>query len=244
MPRRYVMLSKTDARTNENKFYEISMDDQGVVTARWGRVGQPGKSQVKGQGDAAFETVYREKHDRGGYRKVDIATQVVDSGPAQPSLKEIAQRDLGCEDPVVAALVERLAAINRHQLLTLSGGQIQIVDGQVRTPLGLVTQASIRQARRLLDQLEQQVTQDKLGRVYQEALENYLMQVPQKVPARRGWDTTFFSQFTTFSQQNDLLDQLENSVTMAQHSAVPAPQAGETPRLFQYQIEVSDDKKL
>lgn len=246
MPRRYVMLSKTDARTNENKFYEISMDDQGVVTARWGRVGQPGKSQVKGTGDSAFNQTYHEKHDLGGYRKVDIATQTVGSaGTAPEPLKEIAKRDLGAQDPVVAALVERLAAINRHQLVTLSGGQIQIVDGQVRTPLGLVTHTSIRQARDLLEQLEQHVARAQMDRAYQEALENYLMQVPQKVPARRGWDATFFSQFTTFSQQNDLLDQLESSLNLAHRAPVPASaKADEAPRLFQYRIELSDDKKL
>lgn len=244
MPRRYAMLSKTDARTNENKFYEISMDDQGVVTGRWGRVGLPGKSQVKGHGDTAFERMFHEKHDLGGYRQVDIATQPTSNGGQVASLQDIAKRDLGAQDPGLAALVERLAAINRHQLLAVSGGQIQIVGGQVRTPLGLVTQNSIQQARQLLERLERQVARAQTGRSYQEALENYLMQVPQKVPAQRGWDATFFSRFTTFAQQNDLLDQLENSLVLAQQSPSPALSTGAPPRLFQYRIEARDDRRL
>lgn len=247
MPRRYTMLAKTDPRTNENKFYEVTLQDDETVKRRWGRVGLTGQSQVKGHGDPGFDQIVREK-TREGYKPVDIAVQTEpDPGTPQGSLKDIAKRDLGASDPRVASLVEKLVAINRHQLMAVSGGQLRIIDGQVRTPVGLVTARSVAQARTLLNELEQRVTRGKLDADYQDVLAAYLMQVPQKVPARKGWDETFFSQFTTFARQQDLLDQLDSSIALAVQTdakATPTQAAIDLERLFHYQISLNDDRKL
>lgn len=246
MPRRYIMMTKTDARTNENKFYEITMDDAGDVVGRWGRVGLEGKSQPKGNGDRAFEALLREKRDKSGYKPVDIVVrQETPAGTPQLSLREAAMRDFGTQDPVVAALIEKLVTMNRHQLIAATGGKIQIVDGQVRTPVGLVTLASVIRARALLDELQSFVNSGRLDRSYQQVLENYLSQVPQKLPARRGWDATFFTEFTNFDRQYELLDQLEGSIELAQKTPPPLPgQVKPVERMFGYQIALSQDAKL
>jgi poly [ADP-ribose] polymerase 2/3/4 len=247
MPKRYVMLVKTDADANNNKFYEITLGDDDVVTARWGRVGVKGSTMVKGNGDHVFNSVERGQRNKG-YKSVDVAVQS-ESGPAPASLKEAAVRDLvgsGTQDPAVVALIERLVRINAHQLMVKSGGQISIINGQVRTPLGLVTLDSVHAARALLLQLEALVNRGQLEQRYRETLESYLTKVPQKVPARRGWDAIFFSEFTSFARQHDLLDQLESSVALAQTQAA---QAGSKPataveKMFHYQIALDEDSQM
>jgi poly [ADP-ribose] polymerase len=247
MPRRYTMLAKTDPRTNENKFYEVTLQDDNTVLRRWGRVGAEGQRQIKGEGDAGFDQAVKAKV-RDHYRPVDIVVQA-ETAPHEPqsSLRDIAKRDLGAQDPIVAALVEKLVAINRHQLMAVSGGQIRIVDGQVRTPVGLVTAQSVAKARQLLVDLERRVERGKLDSTYQDVLASYLMQVPQKLPARRGWDETFFTQFTSFPRQNDLLDQLESSIALAAQTPAPSnpnSSPADVKRLFAYQIALSQDRQL
>lgn len=249
MPKRYVMLSKTDTKANNNKFYEITMEDDGTVRARWGRVGAEGQSMVKGNGDRAFDSLERSKCS-DGYKKVDVAVQNESSPNAPVSLREAAKRDLmggnSAQTEAVVALIERLVRINAHQLTAVSGGRINIINGQVRTPLGLVTLESVQDARALLLQIEALVGKGRLDRQYQDLLENYLNRVPQKIPAKGGWDSTFFTGFTTFTRQYDLLDQLESSVKLEQSRAValdPAAAAKEPEKLFHYQIELDPDTK-
>lgn len=246
MPARYIMLIQTNADANHNKFYEVSMGDDGHVLARWGRVGAKGQSGSKGQGERAFDAAVRAKTSTG-YKKVEIAVTEAGSNKPQSSLAELAKRDvLGAQsNPALEALIERLVALNRHQLLAASGGQIQIVDGQIKTPLGLITLHSVNEARHLLDELQQQVARQKTGSRYTEVLNEYLMKVPQRIPARRGWDQDFFSEFTSFTRQNDLLDQLEGSIKLAEKAPPPkVAEAAALPPMFGYHLAVCEDKKV
>ena len=45
-------------------------------------------------------------------------------------------------------------------------------------------------------------------------LNHYLQLIPQKVPSRRGWYETFFTEHTNLSGQNSFLDQLEGSIDL------------------------------
>lgn len=242
-----IMLVKTKAADNNNKFYEVSLYEDGNVVGRNGRVGTEGVLQKKGViGEAGYDKLVAEKK-KGGYREVEIATTTTIQGATAPTVKEsladIAKRDITNNNPFLNGLIDRLTAINRFQLLSASGGQIDIVDGEVKTPLGLVTLNAVNNAKVKLSELQTFVETKNLSNDYVTALEDYLTLVPQKIPLKRGWESGFFSEFTTFHRQSELLEQLENSI----NSYKPAPVAESkepVKRLFGYSMKHVEDQNV
>lgn len=250
MTKKFTMLLMSNATENNNKFYEVKLEDDDSVIARYGRVGAQGVVENKGYGESTFDSVIAKKKKKG-YREVDILTTnnvaTVASSPttpAQSSLIEVAKRDIARHNPELNHLLERLARINKFQLLAASGGQIDIVDGVVRTPLGLVTLNSVKTAQNKLVSLEEFIkTSHTDDKGYISTLEDYLTLVPQKIPAKRGWHTAFFTEFTSFQKQNELLEQLENSI-ISSSAAPPTPVADKdtaVKRVFGYSLEKVND---
>lgn len=242
MTKRYVMLLMNNAEGNNNKFYEMKLEDDDGVVIRYGRVGANGVTEHKGYGEATFEKVMKSKTKKG-YKEVNVVTS--EGGTIQTSsgrsIADIAKRDVAKGNPELHDLLDRLAQINRFQLLAASGGQIDIVDGEVKTALGvLVPLSSIEEAKLKLIELSEYVNRNDLTTSYINTLQDYLTLVPQKIPSKRGWHDIFFSEFTTFQNQNDLLDQLENSVKNSKPVEVNETEE-EIERIFGYHLEVLDD---
>lgn len=246
-PTKTVMLVKTKAADNNNKFYEVNLYADGTVVGRNGRVGTDGVLQKKGPiGEAGWEKLVAEKK-KGGYKSVDIATIEVSANGAatvKESLADIAKRDITGNNPVLNDLIDNLTAQNRFQLLNATGGQIDIVDGVVKTPVGPVTLGAVNNAKNKLVQLQDFIQRQDIGSAYIETLEDYLTFVPQKIPHRRGWAETFFTDFTNFKTQNDLLEQLENSIANYKPPVQMDDDADDQPlqRIFGYSMQVLDDK--
>lgn len=212
------MFILTDASNNNNKFWAISMNEAGAVTTRNGRVGSKGQSRVIGHGETVYHAKIREK-ERGGYKPVELV------GPAGGTanvngevLAAAAEDEIGQGNPVVAELVRQLARINRHQILAASGGQmdLDLATGIISTPVGVVTAANVTKARRLLASLERLVLKGDFDNpAFVTPLEEYLMLVPQKVGAKRGWHREFLTGTDSLTSQGALLDQLESSIEIA-----------------------------
>lgn len=241
MAKKYAMLVKVDGTENNNKFYEIKLNEDDSVTARYGRVGTDGVIENKGYGEDAFDKVFKAKTGpRKGYKQVDIVVSEggVTASSKTGSLAEIAKRDIANNNPVLAELLEKLAKINRFNLLSATGGQIDIVDGEVKTPLGLVTKASVEKARTKLEELSD-IT-DSTADSYKDLLNEYLSIIPQKVPRQHGWYRNFMSEVSSFEKQYDLLDQLENSI----NNLKPVEAKDNNPeRVFAYSLSLLEDKK-
>ncbi len=244
MTQRYLMLVMADAKNNNNKFYELRMEENGDVHVRYGRVDGGEQKAIKGNGSHVFDRVAREKKAKG-YREVDVVLKD-DTGKVQRSLSEVAKRDVVGNDPILAALIERLILINRHELMAASGGRITIENGQVRTPVGLITMGNVQSAKNVLGEIQKLVQARKTGQAkYLDLLNDYLTLVPQKVPRAAGWGPTFFDSYTSFQRQSDLLEQLEASIS----SLANAPKEEEDEkipdeRLFAYSIKPVEDKKV
>ena len=184
MTKKYVMLLMNNAEGNNNKFYEMKLEDDDGVVIRYGRVGASGVTEHKGYGEATFEKVKNSKTKKG-YREVEVVVSEGDSAPASSkggNLAEIAKRDIANGNTSLHALLDRLTQINRFQLLAASGGQIDIVDGEVKTALGvLIPLSSIDRAKILLSELGGYVNASNLGSSYVNTLQDYLTLVPQKL---------------------------------------------------------------
>lgn len=246
MAKKYAMLVMNNAEGNNNKFYEMRLEDDDSVIIRYGRVGASGVTENKGYGEATFDKVANAKRKKG-YRDVNVVVNEGGSPTASQggSIAEIAKRDVAKNNPALHALLDNLAKINRFQLLAASGGQIDIVDGEVKTALGvMIPLSSIDEAKTKLGELKGFVDTSDLGSSYVHTLQDYLTLVPQKLQSKRGWDQNFFTEFTTFENQNDLLEQLENSV---KNSKPPEPKTSSDEtlqRVFGYHLEVVEDGKV
>lgn len=243
------MLVQVDGRGNHNKFYEVSLADSGQVTARWGRVGVAGQSMVKGHGEDVFRATVRAK-ERRGYQRVDVVDGSA-PGRGHVLVKEVLRRasmrglaaPSAASDGRVTALIDRLVDVNAHEIGKLSGGQIQVKDGQVTTPVGLLSSNAIAEAMRLLAEMR------KFGAdVPLPLLERYLTLVPQAVPRQAGWYADFFSKVTTFDQQDVFLTQLRDSVAFAVKQSVQAAQVADDADvpddLFRMRLKPVDDAKV
>jgi poly [ADP-ribose] polymerase 2/3/4 len=247
MAKKYAMLVKVDGDENNNKFYEIKWNEDDTVTARYGRVGTDGVIEHKGSGEAAFDKVFKAKTSaRKGYKQVDIMVSeggTPTSSTKTSSLVDIAKRDIANNNPTLTNLLTKLSEINRFNLLSATGGQIDIVDGEVKTALGLVTKDSIDKAREKLNDLNDIVNKTKKAKTdqYKTFLNEYLTLVPQKVPRARGWQDIFFTEVTTLDKQYELLDQLVNSID----NAKPIVQTDTTQpqKVFGYTLSLLDDSK-
>ena len=120
---------------------------------------------------------------------------------------------------MISSLVRELAEINRHQISTASGGQmnVDLETGIVRTPVGVVTRANVDEARRLLDTIGPfVVANDFDNQKFVGLIQRYLTLVPQKVGAQRGWHRHFLDGDEALQRQSGLLDQLESSVSVVE----------------------------
>lgn len=208
-----VMLIKVSAQANNNKFYHVTLDpDTSTVTKRWGRVGSQGTTSRESSGKAGFDKIVREKMRRGYNETQVLSSNVSTEQVSQNKLGDVARHYLtggNSQDKALISLVDRLVKINKHDIMERSGGKINIsTNGVLTTPLGIVSDASLREAKILLDQLEDF---DPANNSDVSRLEKYLQLVPQKVTGA-GWHKTFFKN-NPLDEQKEFLRQLKDSVS-------------------------------
>lgn len=216
----YIMLVMTNANANNNKFYELTMDDSGHVTGRYGRVGYDGTKTNVGHGFSAMCRQARSKFAKG-YHPVEVNTDGVEkkANVKKKTILECAIRDLVSpsisedDKAKIQELIQYLVESNRHEIIEFSQGQITVNDdGLVKTAIGVVSLNNVLEARKILLKIKSHVDAGDLGSDYTELLNAYLTLIPQKVPALHGWGDTFFTKFSSFERQSDFLEQLEVSI--------------------------------
>lgn len=203
------MLILVDTVNNNNKFYHVSLNDSGLVTKRYGRVGVEGVVLTENSGRVGYERTIKAK-EKKGYKRTEVNASHVTTSTNDMSLERIAQKHLTVDpsNTFVAQLISRLVSANQHQIMEQSGGKINVADdGLVRTALGIVNQRTIDDARSILNSMMSNTT--SRGPIMQ--MEEYLTLIPQDVGRRRGWHTDFLKQ-ESLNKQSDFLNQLESSV--------------------------------
>jgi poly [ADP-ribose] polymerase len=245
MTTRSATLVLVDTKANSNKFYRMSLDANGTVTTTYGRVGAAGVTNTEHTGIDGYERILHAKK-RKGYQEIDVADDTVKAAPrvASHHLATVAKTGLTSgkarENTIITDLIERIVAVNAHDILSQSGGLIKVdTSGRIKTPLGLVTSRSIAEAGRVLNQIETS-TPTELGRL----LEQYLTFVPQKVGRLKGWEDTFFDANNTIARQREFLGQLRDSLNFYDAQAIAAaeaPGAVEADAGFKYKLRAIAD---
>lgn len=250
------MLIFTDAKNNNNKFYEVILNDDDTVNTRWGRVGTAGQSGKSPGGKRMFDSTVRAKKAKG-YEPSNVMSLIIDTeSQDKGKLAEVAKRDI-IKDAYVQSelvkLVDRLSEMNKHQIIEASNGNIKINEsGLITTPLGMVTENTIAEARKTLDNILKYVLKNNFSSDdYISLLEKYLTLIPQKVPSKRGWHETFFANESIVIAQNTFLDQLESSIDLyktKQEEALKKSQEDKKEKVldtvFKTSLELVTDKQI
>ena len=260
---RYILASVAE---NKNKYWGILQYEDGEIVTEWGRVGAKLTTSSLGQVPNASDIFRRrcaEKQTKG-YAPL----QVIYDGGATPgvaasaaSIAITAARDiLGSASSVAAAdagtvalerLVKLLAAQNVHDVAVATGGQIfDGGDGLFRTPLGVVTDGALTDARALLNQMAPLVAaQDFASPAWSELLSRYLTLIPRDIGQRRPDPARLFPDSAALQREATLLDSLAGSIQVlearrAQAIALAAsPEGGSgvvaaPPRIFDINLRL------
>ena len=220
--------SKFDAVLKNNKYWNITLFDDGSVEVHFGPQGQDGQRKmfpaghVK-SGRSGFDSYIREKTSpRKGYTenrvleavKSDLSTHVMAS---KHELANKAINDIANGQPELQKLLKYFADVNAHNLFEASGGKITYnsTTGLFSTTQGVVTLDQIREARDLLDSIAIFSNQGVFNSDSFFAKVNpYLSLIPQEGLVRKmNFEEMFGS--AGLQKQTDILDGLETSYASA-----------------------------
>jgi poly [ADP-ribose] polymerase 2/3/4 len=238
----------TEIGSNQNKFWNVSLYDNDDVVTEWGRVGYAGQSKTFNSAGRNFmQSKIREKEGKG-YRPQQVLGGTKPSSVQVGSASELAQiakTQIVSNNPLVEQLIARLARANVHHILQSTTMQYDASRGTFSTPLGIVDQLAIDQARDILVKIGSFVqSADYDNRKFMDEVNDYLMLVPQNIGMGRLNLRTKFPDMESVTKQNDILDSLEASLQAAlskpDDGSAPKPQA---PKLFDLRLNLIEDSR-
>lgn len=236
-----------DVNGNNNKYWQIQETVDGTCYIHWGRVGGNGQSQTKSFGStigsaAFFDSKCREKESKG-YEKLKVlaGSGAVTITASNSNLVEIAKKQITTDSPQTLALIDRLAKANIHNILSVTTLTYDTARGTFSTPLGIVTQDAIDEARDAINKMIKFIKKrDFNNEKYIALLNQYLRLVPQKV-GRKLDPETLYADLDAVQKQQDILDSLEVSLKMAVNKPVQQEEESEPPQLFEAKMKLVED---
>ncbi len=240
----------TEIGCNQNKFWNVALFDNDDVVTEWGRVGYTGQSKTfAGVGRAFLQSKIREKEGKG-YRPQQVLNGSKPAGVQAGSASELAalaKNQIVTNNPLVDQLIARLARANVHHILQSTTMQYDASRGTFSTPLGIVDQLAIDQARDILVKIGGYVQLHDYGsRSFMGDVNEYLMLVPQNIGMGRLDLRVKFPDMESVTKQNDILDSLEASLqaVLSKPADSDAPRV-QAPKLFDLRLSlIEDDREI
>lgn len=238
-----------DVTGNNNKYWNIQERSDASCFVQWGRVGSQGQTQTKSfvsqvQAASFFDSKCREKESKGYERlKVLQGKGAVTVAAPNQALAEIAARQIETDSPQTLALVQRLADANIHNILSSTTLTYDTTMGTFSTPLGIVTQEAIDEARVLLAQMAAFVNRKAFkNQQYINLINQYLRLVPQKV-GRKLDARTLYPDQAAITAQSDILDSLAASLKLVVAEPEEKAHRAEV-KLFEAKLTLVEEGKI
>ncbi len=235
----------SDLNENNNKFWYIELHDNGLVVTKYGRVGFSGQETSFPSGGQHFYDKKIKEKTKKGYTPL----RTVDAGPSSSSkivsnssLHTIVHNQIAKGKPQLSKLIQRLVDANVHNITSSTNITYNSSTGLFSTPLGIVTQDAIDEARNLLVQIKKALKQnddDTMGA----PVNQYLRLIPQNIGMRRMRAMEIFPDDDSIKKQGDILDSLE-----ASYAAVlskPKDDTSDTPeeKVFEVELDILTDNR-
>jgi len=223
MNRTFICTDSKYGVQGHNKKWNVKVYDDGRLETEFGRVGDPGaisrkdfgseeralkeanklirkKERGKKKPDGSRDSVYQEVEIVGTVGATSKSTNV-----SKNTLKQIANND-----PVVESLIEYLDKQNIHNITNNTDISYDSTTGLFSTPLGVVGQKNIDEARTVLSQIKKYV--GKKGDQGDELAEKFMMLIPQNIGRRRPTLSTICYDMDKYDSLNSILDSLQASL--------------------------------
>lgn len=242
-----VRLIFSDLGKKSYKYWQGELLDDGTVISEFGVVGaaNPQSKNFGKVGKAFFDKKIREK-ERKGYSHAKVllegasTNKVVQTG----SLADIAIRQIKFSNPMVEALIKRLANSNIHKIT--SSTSISFDNGVFQTPLGVVTQEGIDEARLLLQWFFANVKQrntKKVEETFNQSIDNYLKIIPRPKGGGLHYEDIFDTS-ESIQKESDVIDALENSLSLATTPKADATTKTVEESIFDLSLEIEQDPAI
>jgi len=243
-------------RGNNNKYIICKLYDSQDFGRWWGRIRadssgnlvehETSKKTEPSVGTKRFEAFIKSKTRSSlaadkKYTIVDTVDSVSTSSTiAQSSLKKLAMEQIQHNSPIVKDLIQYLADVNVHQILSGTSLSYNDTTGLFSTPFGVVTSANINQARSELNYIANCVVDsDWKSNKFLDALEQYLRLIPHDIGTKFNPEI-IFPDVAKIQLENDILDALSAAYTQATSATVnDSPKA---PSIFNVQLKLVKDK--
>ena len=236
---RYIL---TSLENNNNKFWNIRLFDDNSCETQWGRVGENGQSKTfPGASLAFFESKCREKEHKGYKPQKTLGNGAGSKAMENDKLADVAKDQIETNSPETLALVTYLARANVHSILQATTMEYDTGRGTFSTPLGIVTEDAIVDARALLTDIGGYVhAGDYANKCLFQKLNDYLMLVPQNIGRGRPDPRLLYPDLEAVQAQNNILDSLEASLQVVL-SAPKNDEEAPLPRMFEATLNVVSD---
>jgi poly [ADP-ribose] polymerase len=243
--------------TNNNKFWEYTIYDDGTAMTAFGRVGvtrtENHPSPAKALKKWSEKTNPNNKPDKRytEVKAVETGGTSVASSVRNSDLKDIAHKQINHKDPLIQGLIDYLIKVNAHQILKQSGGKIQYdaSSATFKTPLGVIDPEQVKEARNLLVEIADYVRDNDFSNSqFSTALNAYLRLIPHAVGMSKITPELIFPNSSTVVAENDLLDGLETSfidvTTAPKKKTKKTAKKDVAPKVFDVSMEIVKDKKI
>ncbi len=243
--------------TNNNKFWEYTLYADGSAESNWGRVGQSPAPRPTTKSKAlkkwSEKTNPNNKPDKR-YTEIKAvntgsSVSVSSSSVKSAALKDIARKQIISKNPLTQELVDYCAKVNIHQIMKQSGGRITFdaSSAQFKTPLGVIAPDQVSEARDLLVDISDYVSNnDFANKRFSSTLNSYLRLIPHDVGMSKITPKLIFPNTQTVIAENDLLDGLDTSFidVTTKPKKKTTKKKDVAPQIFNVELEIVEDKKV
>lgn len=244
-----VRLIKTEASENNNKWWNGQLFDDGKVKATWGRVGYAGDSGEWDGGEKYLDKKIKEKLKKGYTEQKTIgAINVSQNGGGtvrNSELASIARAQLiKTPNSQLEKIIDRFVRANVHKITANTQITYNSTTGLFATPLGIVTDVGLIEARNLLAQLAPLVRDGRFGADTDAILSKYLRIIPQNIGMKKFTTQSIIPDDNAIQKQNDLIDSLESSYQATQQQKPTTADTNKTQeQVFKVDFDILKDDR-
>lgn len=234
-----VKLVFSDLSKNSYKQWTGQLYDDGRVISYWSAVG--GAEQSKDydcKGEHFFNKKIAEKIKKG----YEHAKVVLDVNPQQAfvkdkSLVDVALSQIKFSNKSIENLIVRLVNSNIHKITTATSISYNSSTGLFQTPLGILTVDAIADARAQLLFFLNNYTIDSN---YKRKIDSYLKLVPRSKGRKLSYSDIFPNK-ESIEKELDLLDALENSLSMISSQGLRQAKSEIKEKVFNTKLDILQD---
>jgi len=268
MHRRFICVESAFGQQGHNKFWYVTVHSNGDLTTEWGRVGGPESTKTKSFGSADLAIAEAEKQIKkktkgkkskdgkpdSRYEEIDIVSTETGektfgggnrTGLSGTSLEREAAQQIAKGDKKIEALVRYFAKKNIHNITKNTTLTYDKATGLFSTPLGVVGQQNILDAREILAELSDFVRDDRLEDDKAiPLLDKYLRLVPQSTGRNRPSLEFLIPSLSEVDKQSSVLDSLQASLDMVKNAPPDVKKKKDEPNIWNIHVSLCQDSKI